>query len=139
MAIDMSGATAITIPEGTVIRIEDSNGNVLWQKITRIDLLATCTNKGWRNTSNQISGQGTDPNWQYGDPVQISGQTKISCSIQGYSTVVAVMYYRANMSILSYLTGSQTLTDQPIPSGAAYVAVCCRNQQIWSGQYCYIE
>ncbi len=139
MAVDLSGVTAITIPEGAVTRIEDSNGSVLWKKVTRVDLLAACTNKGWRNTRNQISGDGTDPNWQYGRPVEIRGQTRISCFIHGYSTVCAVMYFTASMGILSGLTDTQSLSDSPIPAGAAYVAVCCRNQQGWPGQFCYME
>ena len=63
MAINFSEVTAISIPEGDIISIIDNNGNILWQKSSRIDLLATCTNKGWRSTSNTISGDGTDPNW----------------------------------------------------------------------------
>lgn len=31
MAIDFSQVTTITIPEGSVTKITDSNGNILWQ------------------------------------------------------------------------------------------------------------
>ena len=145
MAIDLTNVKAVAIPEGDVTQIEDSAGNVLWNKITRVDLTALCTNAGWRNTSNQISGDGTDPNWQYSRPVEINGQTKITCSIDGYTTIASIMYYRANMSILSYIkytgsgVGRLNLTDDPIPSGAAYVAITCHNQSKWSGQYCFME
>ena len=145
MAVNLSDVKGISIPEGEVKSISDSNGNVLWQKITRVDLLATCTKAGWRNASNQISGNGTDPNWQYGDPVAINGQTKITCSVDGYTTVATIMYYRDNMSILTYIkytgggVGRLNLTDDPIPNGAAYVAVCCHNQSKWTGQSCYME
>lgn len=145
MAVTFANVKAVVIPQGEVKQIADSTGNILWQKITRVDLTALCTNAGWRNTSNQISGDGTDPNWQYSKPVAIDGQTKITCSIDGYTTIASIMFYRANMSILSYIkytgggVGRLNLTDDPIPGEAAYVAITCHNQSKWTGQFCYME
>ena len=122
-----------------------SNGYFLKKKIPVVDLVATCTNKGWRSTSNNISGDGTDPNWEYGLPVEVDGQTKITCSVDGYTTIATLMFYRSNMSILSYIkytgsgVGRLVLEDEPIPSGTAYVALCCHNREKWSGQYCTMQ
>lgn len=105
-----------------------------------VDLLATCVNNGWRTQRGAISGNGTDPNWRWGPLVAIEGQTLISCSIQGYSTVASIVYYNSSQRVLAYLSGSTvSLSDAVIPSGAAYVAVCCRNQQNYSGQYCIMR
>lgn len=56
MAVNFNTVTDITIPEGNVTKIEDSNGDVVWSKISTFDLLATCVNKGWRSTTNNING-----------------------------------------------------------------------------------
>ena len=65
MAIDFSQVKAITIPEGSVTKITDSNGNILWQGVQ---------SEGWHtiwegNKTCSLTRNGT------GDPV-VSGEEK---------------------------------------------------------------
>ena len=42
MSVDFASVTNITIPEGEVVKILDTNGTTLWKKY-EVDSLATCS------------------------------------------------------------------------------------------------
>lgn len=136
--MDFSNIKEITIPEGTVKSIA-IDGTTIWSKEKEpFNLFATATNKGFRTTSNNISGNGTDPNWVWGEKVQTEGYTKISYNLWGYTTVAGLMFYDVNNRPISniHATGSVYITDEiNIPTNAYYVAISCGNPSIRSGQY----
>lgn len=136
--MDFSRVKGITIPEGTVKSIA-VNGVTLWSKEKEpFDLLVTATNKGFRTTSNNISGNGTDPNWVWGDKVRTEGYSKISYNLWGYTTVASLMFYDVNNSPISniHATGSVYITGEiDIPVNAYYVAISCGNPSARPNQY----
>lgn len=66
MAYDFSNVSAITIPEGSVKKITDSSGNVLWQKVIVIE------NEPVQKGTLTYTGSNLSPEWYYYDETMMT-------------------------------------------------------------------
>ena len=66
MAYDFTGVKAITIPEGSVKKITDSAGNVLWQKLIVIE------NEPAQKGTLTYTGSELSPEWYYYDETMMT-------------------------------------------------------------------
>lgn len=66
MAYDFSNVSAITIPEGSVKKITDSSGNVLWQKVIVIE------NEPVQKGTLTYTGSELSPEWYYYDETMMT-------------------------------------------------------------------
>ena len=68
MSVDFASVTNITIPEGEVVKISDTNGTTLWKKY-EVDSLATCS---WAEISEISKAGGAAGMFSIGDVKNIS-------------------------------------------------------------------
>ena len=109
---------------------------------TGIDLLSLEEHKGYRQSNGSISGNGTDPNWSWFDPVNIGERKTVLYRLWGYTTVMSLMVWNANGAIIdtvhiasgsSYFSGKYT-----IPNGGTRIAVSCFNTSTRADQICVL-
>lgn len=94
--------------------------------LLQINMMGIPGNKGFRQISGSISGNGTDPNWLWWDLVSTEGCQHIKYYLQGYTTVASIMFFNANRQKLSEIHGSSAISgDIDIPSNAKYAAISC--------------
>ena len=113
MAIDFSQVKTITIPEGSVTKITDSNGNTLWQGVgwhTIWEGNKTCSVKVINNNTAVISGNENN----FAQTVAGTGYTPkiritFSYSITNHNNSVLDIFYLNNVSSTTFQSSPITI------------------------------
>ena len=126
MAIDFSQVKTITIPEGSVTKITDSAGNILWQGVgwhTIWEGNKTCSIKVSDNATPTISG---DEN-NFAQTISGTGYTPkiritFSYSITNHSSNFEDRFYINDWTYSTF--PSSPLTIEAVDDGDSYIFIC---------------
>lgn len=114
--IDFSTLKSLTIPEGEVVKIADTSGNVLWEKAPEGATVTISTTAGFEAPVIRINGQVQPDNAvltvPIGTVISISGATQIQV---GYNNMGSNYDYTVKGNVIIQKAGTR-----PAP----YVTVC---------------
>ena len=132
MAIDFSQVKAITIPEGSVTKITDSNGNILWQGVQ---------SEGW-HTIWEGNKTITDTKSGTADPV-VSGEEKNFAQTvagTGYTPKIRITfsYSNTNTDYSNWTTTFRINSSNTTTLSSPVTIEAVKNQSILGVQLCFV-